>query len=252
MDSLSNFRKNTYSQNGEDGVIAEIIKRIGLRPNENFWCVEFGAWDGVHLSNTFSLVESYSVRAVYIEGDREKYKRLAQTAKKFPSITPVEALVIGRNPTISSLREDEVAPAESASLDEILAKTSCPVDYDLLSIDIDSYDLEVWEAHLKYLPKIVVIEINSSVPPGVLQWHGNQRLGNSFSSTLEVAKLKGYSAVCHTGNLILVRNDLVDLVCLEEIDRVFPERFFDPSWLATQNTTQGGRVKNVLRRILSS
>ena len=55
--NLNNFRKNNYSQNGEDGIIKEIIKRLKLdkNPNNN-WCVEFGAWDGIYLSNTYNLV----------------------------------------------------------------------------------------------------------------------------------------------------------------------------------------------------
>lgn len=43
---FNKFQKNIYSQNGEDGIISEILKRLNLRENENNWCVEFGAWDG--------------------------------------------------------------------------------------------------------------------------------------------------------------------------------------------------------------
>lgn len=53
--SLKSFARNEYSQYGEDGIIEEIFRRIG--PNElNNFCCEFGAWDGVHLSNTASLL----------------------------------------------------------------------------------------------------------------------------------------------------------------------------------------------------
>ena len=60
------YRKNKYSQNGEDGVLQEILKRLNIKKG---WVCEFGAWDGKHLSNTFNLVEKKNFQAVYIEGN---------------------------------------------------------------------------------------------------------------------------------------------------------------------------------------
>lgn len=37
---LDSFKSNVHSQNGEDGVIAELIRRIGLVVDKDFWCVE--------------------------------------------------------------------------------------------------------------------------------------------------------------------------------------------------------------------
>ena len=249
---LDYFKANVHSQNGEDGVIAELIQRIGLLVNEDFWCVEFGAWDGVHLSNTFALVESNSATAVMIEGDHQKYRDLRETAKKHPSIIPLEGFVTGnRNPEESpatNLFTGSFDPKKVATLDQLLRATQCPRDYDLLSIDIDSYDLEVWEAHRDFEPKLVVIEINSSLEPGILQWHGEGKTGNSFSSTLAVAKAKGYSLVCHTGNLIFVRNDLAHLVGLDELDSLFPERLFNPGWLPSHQSPKTRMSKNRVLR----
>jgi len=231
---LDYFKANIHSQNGEDGVIAEIIRRTGLVVNQDFWCVEFGAWDGVHLSNTFALVESNSATAVMIEGDQEKFEILKKTAEKYPSIIPVEGFVTGNQISnkspVTGAFTGTFNRQKMATLDQLLGTTHCPKDYDLLSIDIDSYDLEVWAAHQAFTPKIVVIEINSSLEPGILQWHGRGNLGNSFSSTLSVANAKGYSLVCHTGNMIFVRNDLADLVGLVELDREFSERLFNTAW----------------------
>jgi hypothetical protein len=64
------YRKNIFSQNGEDGVISEILERLKLNKN-NSWCCEFGAWDGIHGSNTFNLVKHSDYNAVYIEGDKK-------------------------------------------------------------------------------------------------------------------------------------------------------------------------------------
>ncbi len=51
---LNEYASDVYSQTGEDGVLANALE---ILPSSNQWCVEFGAWDGKHLSNTYSLVE---------------------------------------------------------------------------------------------------------------------------------------------------------------------------------------------------
>ena len=67
------YKRNIYSQNGEDGIILEILKRLKLN-SKNKWCCEFGAWDGIHGSNTFNLVKNLNYNAVYIEGEKKNIK----------------------------------------------------------------------------------------------------------------------------------------------------------------------------------
>jgi len=117
------------------------------------------------------------------------------------------------------------------TLDNILAKSSIPKDFEVLSIDIDSYDCDVWQSLTNYEPKIVIIEINSSAPPGVLWRHGNKTQGNTFSSTLSVGVKKGYTLVCHTGNLIFVKSNLVDKLKIPKRYIDYPELLFINSWL---------------------
>lgn len=207
--------KNVYSQAGEDGVILEIARRLNILDSTSgdFTVIEFGAWDGKHLSNTFSLVESYACRAFYIEADTKRFQDLITTAQQFPSISPVNARVV----TDSN---------DNNSLDNILDRNGCPNDPAILSIDIDSSDLDIWESLTRYKPKIVVIEINSSMPPGVYMRQGHHVNGNSFSATLAVGKAKGYSLVAHTGNMIFVRDDLVPSLQINERYLDFPELLF--------------------------
>ena len=84
------YAKNVYSQNGEDGIVEELLKRLNI---ENGWVCEFGAWDGKHLSNTFNLIENKNFNAVFIEGHKDKYKDLLKTVKEFPKIVPIQAMV---------------------------------------------------------------------------------------------------------------------------------------------------------------
>ena len=51
---LLDYASNSYSQAGEDGVIAKILAML---PENDHWCVEFGASDGLVLSNVRRLIE---------------------------------------------------------------------------------------------------------------------------------------------------------------------------------------------------
>lgn len=214
---LIQFAKNYHSQNGEDGVLEYIFDKIHVNLPKEKWCVEFGAWDGKHLSNTFRLVEQ-GWNAVYIEEDEAKYQDLLVTAEEYPKIIPICSKVT-------------FGEKDDTNLNALLKSVNMPDDYELLSIDIDSYDLAVWNAyHGK--PKVVVIEINSSIRPNITQWHdGETKQGNSFTSTLEVAYDKGYTLVCHTGNMIFVRNDLAPKIGLDEESLSNPNILFRANWI---------------------
>ena len=66
---LLRFGRKVHSQGAEDGVTEEIFRVIGTRSK---WCVEFGAWDGVFLSNTCNLIRNHGWSAVLIEGDKTR------------------------------------------------------------------------------------------------------------------------------------------------------------------------------------
>jgi hypothetical protein len=66
---LPSFRANVAFQFGEDGIVAEIMRRLGVGGR---CCVEFGAWDGRHFSNTWSLWHDQGWSAVLIEGEPDR------------------------------------------------------------------------------------------------------------------------------------------------------------------------------------
>jgi hypothetical protein len=176
---------------------------------------------------------------VHIEGDPTRFRDLQLTAHEFKTIYPVLGMVGGPK-------------GGGLALDDLLARTELPTSYDLLSIDIDSSDLDVWARHTDYRPRIVVIEINSSIAPGILQFHGPDVIGNSFSSTLNVASAKGYTLVCHTGNLIFVANELVERVGLDDLDRSYPERLFQYHWVLQRESDRGHQhLRHALKHGLS-
>lgn len=98
---------------------------------------------------------------------------------------------------------------------------------DLLSIDIDGNDFNVWKAY-NGKPAIVIIEINSSLDPDIEFFHPDR--GSSFCTMNRLANDKGYFLLCHTGNNIYV--DLKYKSLFPEIDLIVTsEKFFNHSWL---------------------
>lgn len=211
-DFYKKYKKNVHSQNGEDGIIEELLKRLNIK---NGWVCEFGAWDGKHLSNTFKLVEE-GFTAVYIESDSKKYKDLLKTTRKHENIIPIHAFV-------------EYNKYSSKSLDNLLSTTEIPIDFDVLSIDIDSYDYQIWKSVKKYKPKIVVIEINSSANIYDLNHihEPNKYQGTSFAAMYNLAVEKGYKFVLHTGNLIFIKEELFDKI---NVNYEHPNENFISAW----------------------
>ena len=79
-------------------------------------------------------------------------------------------------------------------------------------IDIDSFDYQVWESLIVYKPKIVIIEINSSVNPTNQEWihTPNKYEGTGFKPMYDLGIKKGYTFILHTGNMFFIRSELFD------------------------------------------
>jgi hypothetical protein len=208
--SLLEYQQDVYSQNGEDGILEELCRRLGLSAA---WFCEFGAWDGVWLSNCRRLADA-GWSGIFIEGDRRKYRRLMTNIREYD----------GRVYALQAF----VATEGDACLDALLSRFEIPEEFGVLSIDIDSFDWHVWQSLHHYRPLIVVIEVNTSLPPQVYQIHaGGAQQGSSFAATLDLARAKGYTLVCHTGNMVFVRSDRVADVGLSAAALATPETLFN-------------------------
>jgi len=209
---LNSFAKNYQSQFGEDGIIEEIFKRLGITKG---WTVEFGAMDGGRLSNTYHLIEQNDrFRGVFIEGDSVWFDELNHICSRYPKrMIPVCKYV-------------QLAGADS--LQSILSETLIPKEFELLSIDVDGWDYHIWSNFQWYTPKIVIIEVNSSFLPDVEYISSN---GTSFLGMLRLGVSKGYILVCHTGNMFFVRNDLVEKLGMDRELLDNPSMMFNDFWI---------------------
>ena len=208
-DTYHKYCYNKYSQNGEDGIIERVLKDLKIA---NGYCCEFGAGDGVTSSNTRALIER-GWASLQIEGSDKLFNELVTNMMNFNN-------VYCENKFISKESNTE------NSLNTLLNKYKFPKNFDLLSIDIDSYDNEVWESLVDYTPKIVVIETNSSRDPICEETPYKRgydkgddileilnpcmiQVGSSFKVMIKLGLKKNYIPISYTGNILFVHKDYI-------------------------------------------
>ena len=200
--SLKKYSKNYYSANGEDGIIKKIFDALDIK---NGQACEFGAWDGKYKSNTFNLVKNHNWHCVMIEADQKKYLDLVNTAKEYKNILPINQKVTYDPKDLTG-----------SLIDEILHAANIETDFDLISIDIDSSDYQVWKSMKKYKPKLVVVEYSGIYNNIIYSPNSIYKVDidgtTGFIPFYELAKEKGYTLVSDTGNLFFLRDD-----CYEKI-----------------------------------
>ncbi len=212
---LDRYRSNFYSQNGEDGVIAEILNRLGLTKNYlNLVVVEFGAWDGIFYSNTFRLVE-LGAKALYIEGSKSRFNILRKLSDKYKNVIPVNAYVSD-------------IPNSKNTLNSILKSNSIPLDFDVLSIDVDGLDLDIYKNIGEYRPKVIIIEIVSEYGDILRNEDIPNRVGSTYSSTVDFLMSNNYSLICHIGNLIFIDNKYYNFIYKDS--KYNSKNLYNPYW----------------------
>jgi len=206
--NLSQYSRIITSQCGEDGIIEEIFKRIGA---VNRVCVEFGAWDGKTLSNTWELWHNRGWSALLIESDINKFKELQDNTKEFSKVTAFNAVIRHCGPD---------------SLDNVLSKFSLPVNLDLISIDIDGDDYYIFESLNNFRPRVIAIEYNSTIPPELeIIQNSGQHLGASALALIKLAARKGYKfAYCTKTTCFFVSNEEFHKLGIDEpsLRDIFP------------------------------
>ena len=204
IDIFQKYKKNVYSEIGEDGII-EYIYTI-IEPKHKYY-VEFGAWDGISWSNTANLRINKQWTGLLLEADENKVKKNKDSEK----INLQHAFVTKDN------------------INTLFDKYNVPQNFDVLSIDIDSDDLYVWDS-LKYRPTIVIVEINPGIkndlPLSAIEneskIHGTR--GNYFGANLHafynLALKKKYKLLTVTyWNAIFIVDEEFDKFGIKEISK---------------------------------
>lgn len=176
---LADFGYRKYSQYGEDGIIEKIFECIGTTSKV---CVELGAWDGFHLSNTANLW-TQSWKGVLVECDDAKFDQLTKNVRGYDCLC-INALV-----TRSGQR----------SLEAILRGHGVHNPIDLLSIDVDGDDYFIFESLSELRPRVVIVEYNPTIPAHVnLYADPNNFFGCSVGALVRLGKQRRYKLVALT------------------------------------------------------
>ena len=201
------YCSNIYSQNGEDGIIAQLCKELGI---QNGFCCEFGASDGISGSNTRELVISKNFTGLFIESNKDLFELCKTNLSAYSKAKVICEMVTPSNLAL------------------MLDSQTFPKDFDVLSIDIDSYDYDVWRDFVSHKPKIVIIEANSYRDPIMEEYYQKNssdyqafdplegqkpdriQAGVSFLPLVKLGLQKGYIPVAFTGNVIFVAQEYVN------------------------------------------
>jgi len=175
----------TYSQNGEEIIIDEILKSCGELKK---FVVELGAGDGYHLSNSRYFIEN-GWDSILIDFD---------------------------NRGNEEVKEHKI---NKENINQLLKKYNCPKEFDFLSIDLDGNDYWIIDEILKeYSPKLIVAEFNASFESDCSKtikydadfvWQGDNYFGFTLGASRKLAEANGYTLILQHGdmNVFLLRSD---------------------------------------------
>jgi hypothetical protein len=187
------------SQNGEDGIIHEIFRRIGTTDKV---FVEIGVGTGTENNTAFLLSTGWS--GYWIDGSDGFLSALNN-----------------RNDVTNDGLKWLVAFVTKENASQLLQQLGAPRELDFMSLDVDQNTFYVWDGLRDYRPRVVVVEYNAALPPDVdwkvhysadRTWDGSQNFGASLKAFEKLGSELDYSLVgCDLvgANAFFVRNDLV-------------------------------------------
>ena len=180
-----------YGQFDEVRIIKKIYEDYDLPKT----CIEFGAYDGITNSNTYYFWNKKGFRSLLIEPDPNLYELLEKNSNQ--NCTVINDFVSVKN-----------------SLNKIIKKYNFPNKIGILSIDIDSNDLEIFKKIDHSSTFIVIIEFNNQFPVWVDYEDPSDCIifRHSALAVLNYAKTKGYKLLDVKGsNLILINEKNLSL-----------------------------------------
>lgn len=198
--TLTAYGFTAYSQADEDGILAEIYKRIGTTDRR---FIEFGAGDGLENNSTYLLLTGWT--GLWMDGSPEN---IATIRKWFGDYLSDDRLKVNQ---CFITREN---------LNDLISASGISGEIDFLSIDIDGNDYWMWEALKAVNPRVVAIEYNATFrPPNrIVQeynpthvWNSDNYFGASLSALEALGDKLGYVLVgCSWAgtNAFFIRKDL--------------------------------------------
>jgi len=196
---VNKYAKNIYaSQNGEEGILIECCKRLGIVKGHS---VEAGGANGLFCSNSALLLKDHQWSGLFVEVSYDLHQQSKANWIDRPDVRH----------QCSKVDEKNI----NAFVDE-----RC----DLVSLDTDGSDYRIFEG-MTAKPKIVIVEIDSRIPPDVDEFSAQG--GSGFRPMVQLGISKGYFLLCHVGNLIFVDRQYKELFPEIDADPLeYPEAYF--------------------------
>lgn len=193
------------SQNGEEGIILECIKRIGIKQGH---AVEIGANNGLWCSNTALLLKDHGWSGLMVEANFDLWRQCRDNWAGYENV------------------RCQCSEVDKYNINAFV-KENCVV----FSTDTDGVDYEIFKG-MRAKPTIAIVEIDSSHLPE--EYRFNTDGGAGYRPMVELGIEKGYFLLCHTGNLIFIDDKYRSLFPEVEGDPlVNANLYFNRSWLAT-------------------
>ena len=201
---LSQKENTVFSESGEDGILFELFNTFGV---SNKFYLEFGTEDGSQC-NTKALKEYYNFKGILFDMNYEN-----RGINLFKHMITSENVIA------------------------LFQKYNTPQQFDLLSVDIDSFDFYVLDKILQsYIPRIFICEYNATHLPNedkvvlksTINFNGNYfgasilafyNLGKKYNYSLVYANKKGV-------NLFFIHNDVLKnsiytIKNINDVDKIY-------------------------------
>lgn len=174
-----------YAQYDQDKEIERFFRSFNPK---NKTCIEIGAFDGVHYSNTRRLIKHKQWRGVFVEPVSDNFKRIEDEYSENDNVTLFQNAVSDRRgiidlhvssyedleqwgSDIASVDDDDKArwqrykpewhteKVEAITLDAVIEKSGFK-EVDFISIDVEGHDLQALKTLSldRYRPELIVIE----------------------------------------------------------------------------------------------
>ena len=199
----------SFAQNNEDEIVIDLFFKKNIK---NGVFIEFGAWDGVHLSNC-KLLADHNWSGFFIEGNSLRFEDCKKNYKDNNKIKVLNKFIDEKYTLNDLIKENNI--------DKI----------DVLSIDIDGKDLTELKRLTLVKPKVIIIEYNSTIPFDVECEDNIGGNGSSYLSINNHLSKNNYELINFTVfNLIFIEKDFNQnenkkVEVFEMIEKLKPVRF---------------------------
>jgi hypothetical protein len=232
---FTRFGKKCFSQNDEDGLTLEIVRRLGLSDGVY---AEFGVGNG--LENNTLILAALGWRGFWVGGGELAFNHTqARRFRYFKQWITLENIV--------GLCRQGAEASEAKAVD-------------VVSLDLDGNDLYLVRALLEagLGPRLFIVEYNAKFPPPVKftiaydpahTWKGDDYFGASLSSFADLFAEFGYGLVCcnaGTGcNAFFVKNE--DMALFDEVPADINDIYVGPKYQTFQAFAHRQSIKTIER-----